>query len=594
MGAEVMEARRYLLHRTLDTLLREDVGGCVSRARFSSQPPQGVALSGSAEARCGWLVVDAGGGVERVWLPVCPSGHMQDWRFDAGRPVVAERGGTFLFAEEPAELVRWLQPPETPDEETCLREFAFEYRTALEHRLRCEAELERLFATEGGAPPARWWEQLLHHDRLASFLDHPYYPTARAKVGFGLGDLERFAPEFQPVFTLRWMALPRELLPVHGQTRPAWWPRFEEVGLPVELEGSHTLLPVHPHTWETLWDDPALAELAKVAVRAPRPCVEVTPTLSVRTVVVLADPRWHLKLPLRIRTLGMRNLRTMKPSTIVDGHTVQSMLGHLLEGEPGLRGRVLLTEEEHGGAVEGQPLLGFLARRYPESLTDETIVSVAGLAASGPDGRRVMRALADEFYAGDVRRLFDEYVTLTLELHLRLWVRYGIALESNQQNSMLVLSRRAPHLRLLLKDNDAPRIWPERLARHACFASVPGQLKDRRIVCEDEDALARMFLTITLQLNLSAPLEALAARGLLGREEAYALVRARAAEVLGTLEREGEDVSAARRWLLESERHPVKYLLTAATLRPKSLTGAADINKFYGLTGPNPLRQARP
>ncbi|HYO73730.1 MAG TPA: IucA/IucC family protein, partial [Archangium sp.] len=572
MGAEVMDARRYLFHRTLDTLLREDVGGCVSRARFSPLPPRGAPVSGSGEARGGWLMVEAGGEVERVWLPVLPSEHMQDWRFDSSRPVLAERGGTFLFVEEPAELVRWLLPPETPDEETCLREFAFEYRTALEHRLRCEAELERLFATGGGSPPARWWEQLLHHDRLASFLDHPYYPTARAKVGFGLGDLERFAPEFQPVFLLRWMALPRALLPVHGQTRPAWWPRFEDVGLPVALEDSHTLLPVHPHTWETLWDDPALAELLSVAVRAPKPRVEVTPTLSVRTVVVLAEPHWHLKLPLRIRTLGMRNLRTMKPSTLVDGHTVQSMLGQLLEGEPGLRGRVLLTNEEYGGAVEGQPLLGFLARRYPEALTDEAIVSVAGLAASGPDGRRVMRALADDFYAGDVRRLFEEYVALTLELHLRLWVRYGIALESNQQNSMLVLSRREPHLRLLLKDNDAPRIWPERLGRHARFASVPGQLKDRRILCEDEDALARMFLTITLQLNLSAPLEGMAARGVLDRDEAYALVRSRAEQVLGTLEREGEDISAARRWLLETERHPVKYLLTAATLRPKSLT----------------------
>jgi siderophore synthetase component len=582
-----MEARRYLFHRTLDTLLREDVGGCVSRGRLSQQPPPCFSTVGGS-----WLVVDGAGEQERVWLPVLPSEHMQDWRYDAGRPVVTERAGAFLRLEEPAELVRLLQPPETPDDEACLGGFAHEYRTALEHRLRCEAELERLFATEGGTAPERWWEHLLHHDWLAAFLDHPYYPTARAKVGFGLADLERFAPEFQPVFELRWMALPKGLLPVRGESRPDWWPSFEQVGLPVELASSHTLLPVHPHTWETLWDDETLTEVLAVALRAPKPYLEVTPTLSVRTVVVLADPRWHLKLPLRVRTLGMRNLRTMKPSTIHDGHVVQTMLGGIFAEEPRLEERVLLTDEEHGGAVDGQPLLGFLARHYPESLTDETVVGVAGLGACTPDGRKVMQALADEFYAGDVRRLFEEYVGLTLELHLRLWVRYGIALESNQQNSMLVLSRRAPHLRLLLKDNDAPRLWPERLGRHARFASVSEQLRDRRIVCEDEDALARMFLTITLQLNLSAPLEAAAARGLLDRKEGYALIRARTKEVLDTLEREGEDVAAARRWLLEEKRHPVKYLLTAATLRPKSATGAADINKFYGLTGPNPLRQA--
>jgi siderophore synthetase component len=585
-----MEARRYLFHRTLDTLLREDVGGCVSRGRLSSVPPSGLSVADGARAGS-WLVVDGTGEVERVWLPVVPSGHMQDWRFDAGRPVVAERAGALITSEEPAELVRWLQPPGTPEEETCLREFSFEYRTALEHRLRCEAELERLFEAQEGTAPERWCEHLLKHDRLASFLDHPYYPTARAKVGFGLGDLERYAPEFRPDFELRWVALPKGLLTVRGETRPSWWPDFARVGLPEELEHSHVLLPVHPHTWESLWEDPSLAEVTSVAVRAPRPCVAVTPTLSVRTVVVLEDPRWHLKLPLRIRTLGMRNLRTMKPSTIVDGHTVQTLLGEVLADEPRLEGRVLLTHEEHGGAVEGQPLLGFLARRYPESLTDETVVSVAGLGACTPGGQKVMRALADTFYGGNVRSLFEDYVTLTLELHLRLWVRYGIALESNQQNSMLVLSQREPRLRLLLKDNDAPRIWAERLGRHARFSEVPGQLRDRRILCEDEDALARMFLTITLQLNLSAPLEAAASRGLLDRKEAYALVRARAEAVLDTLASEGEDVRAARRWLLEVERHPVKYLLTAATLRPKALTGAADINKFYGLTGPNPLRR---
>jgi siderophore synthetase component len=597
MGAEVSQARRYLFQRTVDTLLREDVGGCISRARFSSLPPSGVSAAGDGGAQGGWLVVDGGGEAARVWLPVWPSEHMQDWRFDASRPVVAEQGGALLSPEEPVELVRWLQPPGTPDEEACLREFTHEYRTALEHRLRCEAERERLFAagdsTPGGTVPGSWWERLLHHDRLASFLDHPYYPTARAKVGFGLGELEHFAPEFRPTFELRWLALPKGLLPVQG-ARPAWWPGFREVGLSAELEGSHALLPVHPHTWETFWDDPALQEVIAVAVRAPRACVAVTPTLSVRTVVVLADPRWHLKLPLRIRTLGIRNLRTMKPSTIHDGHIVQSLLGAILADEPRLEGRVLLTDEGHGAAVEGQPLLGFLARRYPESLTDETLVSVAGLAANAPDGCMVLQELADAFHREDVRRLFEEYVTLTLELHLRLWVRYGIALESNQQNSMLVLSPRAPRLRLLLKDNDVPRIWPERLGRHARFGAVPEQLRDRRIICEDEDALARMFLTITLQLNLSAPLEAAAARGLLDRKEAYALVRDRAVEVLDRLAHEGEDVTAARRWLLEAERHPVKYLLTAATLRPKALTGAADINKFYGLTGPNPLRQAHP
>lgn len=585
-----MSPHGYFLQRIVDALLREDVGGCFSRGTLSTRPPVGLPVTASREA---WLVVAGAGEVDRVWLPVLPSAHMQDLRFDPRRPVAAECGAVLLHPREPAELVRWLLPPGTPEEAACVQDFVDEYRTALEHRARCEAERERLASFAGNPASGRWWERLLRFERLAAFQDHPYYPTARAKVGFSLADLERFAPEFRPSFALRWLALPRELLPVRGAP-PAWWPTPGEVGLPSGLARSHGLLPVHPHTWEALRADEGLREVLATARWAPRACVEVSPTLSVRTVVVLAEPCWHLKLPLRIRTLGTRNLRTMKPSTVHDGHVIQSLLAAIVAREPGLAERVLLTDEEHGGALEGQPLLGYLARRYPASLTDETLVPVAGLAAQAPDGRLVLELLAEQHSAGDVRRLWDEYVALTLELHLRLWVRYGLALESNQQNSVLVLSGRAPGLRLLLKDNDAPRLWPARLGRVDAFAPVPERLRDRRILCDDEDALARMFLTITLQLNLSAPLEAAAARGLLDRSEGYARVRAHAVRVLEALEREGEDVRAARHWLLEATRHPVKYLLTAATLRPKAATGAADVNKFYGLTGPNPLLTVRP
>ncbi|HSP79504.1 MAG TPA: IucA/IucC family protein, partial [Myxococcaceae bacterium] len=222
MGADVKAARGYLFQRVLDTLLREDVGGCVSRGRLSSVAPSSLTRAGGGTSPGQWLVVERGGEVDRVWLPVRPSAHMQDWCFDAGRQVVAERDGALLFPE-PEELVRWLLPPGTPDEEECLKAFGHEFRTALEHRLCCEAERQRLFAgaATGGTPGGEWWERLLHHDRLASFQDHPYYPTARAKVGFGLADLERYAPEFQPIFALRWLALPKALLPVQGEERPA-------------------------------------------------------------------------------------------------------------------------------------------------------------------------------------------------------------------------------------------------------------------------------------------------------------------------------------------------------------------------------------
>jgi hypothetical protein len=67
-------------------------------------------------------------------------------------------------------------------------------------------------------------------------------------------------------------------------------------------------------------------------------------------------------------------------------------------------------------------------------------------------------------------------------------------------------------------------------------------------------------------------------------------VRGKLEAILSKLEKPGEDARLARRVLLEDDRHYLKYLLTAASLQTKQATGAADVNKFYGKTAPNFLR----
>ena len=53
------------------------------------------------------------------------------------------------------------------------------------------------------------------------------------------------------------------------------------------------------------------------------------------------------------------------------------------------------------------------------------------------------------------------------------------------------------------------------------------------------------------------------------------------------------EVRLLRARTLEAARLPGKSMLTAGTLRDKARTGAADINKYYGVTGPNYLRAQR-
>lgn len=588
----------YLLLRLVDALLREDVQGLVSRSRFvdlREAPPDLVAPFAPADAR--WLCGELASGQE-LWLLVRPATFMQRWRsLDA---VVALRFAGAARVERIRDcetLLARLAERLAPEEAALYIDYAEECRTALEQRAACEAERARWFRAlnaSGESWPvlSDWAERFLFHDRLAAFLDHPFYPSARAKAGLSLDELTAYAPEFQAAFELRWVAVPRTVFQGQLQAWPAFWPGFEQVGLSAALAETHVLMPVHPCLWpEALGSYLTACDFGDQVLRAPGSAVRVRPTLSVRTLLIESEPRRHIKVPLTMRTLGSKNIRTVKPSTIGDGYLVQSLLADIVAGEPGLRDRVWLTDESEGGHC-GQNFLGFLLRRYPAELESATLVSIATLLAEGADGRLMLEALAERFHGGDLEGLLTDYLDLTLALHLRLWLRYGIALESNQQNSVLVLAPGQP-LQLLLKDNDAARILASRLEQASpAFAARADRLQDRRILAEDELALAQMFVTITLQLNLAVPLEGLAARGLIDLDRWHARLGEKVAHELSLLADEGLDITLARQVLLEDELLHAKYLLRAGSLESKARTGAADINKFYGKTAPNFLRSA--
>lgn len=586
--------RHYICMRVLDALLREDVRQCVSRGEIvarEAMPP--MLLQHGAEHDV-WLRVEHLGD-QCLWLPVASTHFMQRWRC-AGWPLITQQGARIRLLATMEEVLAAFAQGVSEHDITLYEAFVQECIVAVEHKEIAEQERLRWFVATTWNAEAAWHEQLLHFDRLGAFLDHPFYPTARAKLGFDAEAMAAYSAEFQGPFKLRWVAVPKNLHHPSLSEQAGWpeiWPRMADVGLPEALANSHALVPVHPFVWIHHLDGFLHQHgLRECVIRAPQSYLAVRPTLSVRTVVPELAPHWHIKLPLTIRTLGAKNIRTIKPSTIHDGHAIQTVLGKIIDGEPLLHDRVLLTYEECGAHAQ-QPFLGYILRRYPEEALQESApVPVAALLAETPEGRLVAERLATHFYHGDMDAFLNDYLELTLQLHLRLWLRYGIALESNQQNSVLVLSRHAPRLRLLLKDNDAARIHPVFLGeKRPDLAARVGELFDKRILVDAELPLAQMFTTITLQLNIAVLVEGLAPK--MGRtpQALYADVRRRIEHILDSLEQEGERVAFAREVLLEAEHLYAKYLLIAATLAEKADTGAADVNKFYGLSAPNFLRE---
>ena len=578
----------FITRRIIDCCLREDICGIVSTGQITPLPH---ALSQHLQHQpdANWLRITHLG-ADELWLPVVKAYPLQDWigTGDAWIKVSAQHQ-----VEVQHSYRHWLDHLSHGLDEESLALFAAyrkEADCATEHRTLCnQAYRQHGPALNDVTALKDWSQRLLKIDQLASYLDHPFYPTARAKSGFDAAALKGYAPEFAPRFELNWLAIPNHALTLTSP-QPPHWPDFEEVGLSPTLHNSHCLLPVHPLTWGEL-DQYGLPE---GTLKAPRTALQVEPTLSVRTVACIDHPQWHIKLPLLVSTLGARNLRLIKPSTLYDGHWFQTTLLALAERDSALASRYLHVDEKHGGHAAESRHLAYIVRRYPAGLEHTTLVPVAALASPLADGRLFLEQLAERFYAGSLQHWLEAYLDLLLQVHLRLWLQYGIALEANQQNAVLIFEPGQP-LRLLMKDNDAARLWPQRFAQ-ACpdLADLPATLQDERIRVDSSQPLAEMFCTITLQLNMVAILEAIATAGLASRSSLYGTLRQRLITCLQQLEAEGIDCDDARRWLLDSPKLPVKYLLSAGSLFSKAHSGASDINKFYGYSAANFLLEDAP
>ncbi|MGW1614803.1 IucA/IucC family protein [Streptomyces sp. NPDC002285] len=543
-----------LLTRVLSALLREDVVGLRTRSALVHRPDGD------------WLRLATPHG-DALLLPVTEDGY---------QCVYAARLPLLLRESDGAELPSYdrvlgaLRELAEPEDRGGFDLFAEECRQTLATmRLHAVTHAE---AMEGLGDSVRRGTGLgagLAYDALAARHDHPVYPTARGRSGLDERQLRSYAPEFRPRFALRWIAVPRDAVTLAG-TLPGFWPAPEGLGLR-EVQGTHVMLPVHPLTVDAL----RAAGLPDGTVLADRAHLDVVPTLSMRTVATVADPCVHLKLPLATATLGLRNKRTVKPGTLVDGAAGQRLLEAVIDREPRFRDTILHADETTY-AHAGHELLAMLCRRHPVGLDDAVVVPMAALLARAPDGRPVIDALADRFHGGDPLALLDAALTLLFDWQTTLF-GYGIALESHQQNVSLVL--RPGSLRLLFKDNDGPRINTERLD-----AVLPGPwgFDDARILGTDDGPVADLFATITVHLCAGAYAFGLPRY----RRKLLDLIRVRLAQAVDRLGGDAADVLRAR--VLEAAELPVKAMVSAGTLLSKERSGAADINKHY-TTGPNYL-----
>jgi siderophore synthetase component len=559
-GSETRISEQDLAAAVLSALLRENFAGVANYLESDGQVPV-LALPGLPA------------------LPLEPDGFLTEFRI---RPP-----GPSLTLDEVGKALQALADPADADG---VEAFAQECREALAaHDLRAQ-KAPRITRALGRRPAQAWRgpEGQLAYDTLAATQPHPAYPTAAARPGFTDDDALAYAPEYQPAFPLNWTAIPRPALTRGGPGLPSWWPRPSDVGLPAALDPEHELIPVHPLTTQRVLRQ-ALAEAGLPAAKliAPATRLKVTPTLSTRTVAVTSQPGVHLKLPLPTSTLGRLNRRSIMPGTLPDGALVRAIVAEAVHASPALDQLLLADESRYAHA--GHPFLGYLMRQLPAGLDRCHLVPLAALLAPTPDGLAlVIGELAHQHGDGTVTGLFRDYLDVLFGLQVELFVRFGIALESHQQNAALVVDGPDDPLRLLVKDFDGALINYERLTAAPIPVPGPGDFADPRLLTSSDDALADVFITITVHLCAGALAFGLAARDQAPPSVLLDLVRQ---SLTRALDRYPGHPAATllRARVLTADRLPGKCMLTAGTLQSKARSGASDINKFYGTTGPNYL-----
>ncbi len=592
---ETSQQAHYITQRVIDAFLREDIRRIVSEGEIINS--ESLQKYWPLEMPEYWLKVSHLGAFI-LYIPVQPCDFIQRWQVQTAAWLFVHEG-QFLACNHFSRWLEQLAAGLSDDRSGYFRDYKEECYCAVEQKQLAEQvfEQQRARLSQKISECGDGWQQMSRIEQLAAHCDHPLYPTARAKFGMPNDAIEQFCPEAMPQFELNWLAVPKVLFHRSVNELPEWWPSFERVGLSQALAEEYRLVPVHPLTF-TCYLPQTLADWSyfKNIYFAPKSYLAVRPTLSVRTVVLIDSPEIHIKLPLPMRTLGSKNIRTIKPSTITDGFVFQQLLQHLAETDEHLQGLFLHCDEENGGHIDGRSDLAWLIRRYPEKTAESTPVCVAALMAEAGNGQLVIEQLAAVYYQNDLGALLEDYFSLLLKVHLRFCLVYGIALESNQQNTLLLFSHNQP-LQLLFRDNDAGRINPEQfnqspnLTPASLISEWLDNFIDQRILVEGQLPLIQMFTTINLQLNMGCIIAGLAQRGLVDSQQQYARLAEKFCTELAAIEAEGFDTAMFKAVVMDAPNHYAKYLLSAASLMSKQQSQAADINKYYGLSAPNPFIQ---
>ncbi len=318
-------------------------------------------------------------------------------------------------------------------------------------------------------------------DSLQAHLDgHPKAPGNKGRLGWGLADLQRYAPEFHPRFSLMWVAAHKsrcrwafgagvtaESLLAHSLSpndQARYAALLQKKGLAAD---EYLPLPVHPWQWQAMivsafGGDIASGHLVPLGSFGDA----YQPLQSLRTLANVARPEaMHLKLPLTI--LNTSAWRGIPGKYLSVGPLISAWLKQTVAQDAELAAprRVIIQGEPAGifyphpfyealpdAPYQYREMLGAIWRESPvPALADgEAVIMLGALWQKAGDGRSLVSAWIAQSGLSPEAWLTALFEAVTVPLYHFL-ARYGVGFIAHGQNISVILRNGVP-VGVTLKD----------------------------------------------------------------------------------------------------------------------------------------------
>jgi 2,4-diaminobutyrate 4-transaminase len=355
-------------------------------------------------------------------------------------------------------------------------------------------------------------------DQWGAIEGHPFYPTWKSKPGLSAAEIEALAPEFGSRVNLRIAALRRdwaqvEIMPPVADYRdwfarsyPDVWTAWSDRNKLRDDPDRWLPLPIHLWHLENFVRQEFAAEIASDVLDIDGPDLLAIPSMSFRT--VLPDgpaPRPFIKLPVALWMTSEQ--RTLPARAVHMGPRMSMLLCEILAQDAPLRDTLEICREEVGVILQN-PQTGdehagcFLSVVYRDTGTiarhDELMpVTVAALFAASPlNGRPLLCELVAKMSdkSDAAAEFLRAYAMVILRPVITMYMKYGIALEAHQQNSVVLFDADGRPRKLVIRDlGDSRSFAPLFEARgfHLKRFQKQGVLPT---TFEDDISLVRSFL----------------------------------------------------------------------------------------------------